>query len=239
MGLQMLRKAVLLLLLTSLACTDASRYMSTDDGARHRLWPLPMARPFHSQDDTAIRIWPMPLQVSRGNVSMSVSPHLEISVSVAGLRESVSSFVIANAFHRYKHIIFSHGESQFNLHDSTVLLLNSELYLEKLIVNVSSDDDTLDFDTDESYHLYIPSDLTEEQAYLQLLENVDFRGRRNSSRLNVIVHWYDLCVLNPINHGSDALPHQGVKLKVRTIALQREIRNAKQRKQYMSRVYCG
>ncbi|MCO5601071.1 hypothetical protein L7F22_055188 [Adiantum nelumboides] len=181
MGLQMLRKAVLLLLLTSLACTDASRYMSTDDGARHRLWPLPMHRPFHlpmhrpfhSQDDSAIRIWPMPLQVSRGNVSMSVSPHLEISVSVAGLKESESSFVIANAFHRYKHIIFLHGESQFNIHDSTELLLNSELYLKKLIVNVSWDDDTLDFDTDESYHLYIPSDLTLEQAYLQIIERIN------------------------------------------------------------------
>lgn len=166
MGLHMLE--VLVLLVSTFASTDASRYMNTDGGARHRLWPLPFQRPFLVQDDSAIHLWPMPSQVSRGNFSLSVSPHLDISLSIAGLTESRSSFIVADTFRRYKHIIFLHADSEFNILNPTELLLNSEdHYLEKLVVNVSLEDDTLDFETDESYRLYIPSDLSVEQAYLQ------------------------------------------------------------------------
>eukprot|EP00250_Pteridium_aquilinum_P022617 c25469_g1_i1 orf=161-1873(+) len=165
MGSQMFK--VLVLLVATLACTEGSRYMNTDDGARHRLWPLPVQRPYDLQDDTTIRIWPMPAQVTRGNASISVSPYLDISLSVAGLRESQNSFIIADAFSRYKHIIFLHAESEFDIIDPELRLRSEELFLGQLVVNVSLDDDTLDFETDESYHLYVPSDFSVEQAYLQ------------------------------------------------------------------------
>lgn len=166
MGSDMLM--ISLLLVATLVSTDASRYINTDDGASHRSWPLPIERPVYVEDDAVVHIWPMPAQVAHGSTSISVSRHLDISVSVAGLTESQNSFIITDAFQRYKHIIFSHAASDFDILDSLRLPQTGEdLYLGQLAVNVTLDDDTLDFETDESYQLYVPSDVQLEQALLQ------------------------------------------------------------------------
>lgn len=158
---------ILLLAFATLTTTVGSRSINGHDHHEHGLWPLPIEKPHHTSDD-AIYLWPMPAQVSRGSASIRVSPHLDITLAVDGLPESANSYLISNAFHRYKQTIFSHVQSEFDILDpSEPLPFPKGLYLQRLIVNVSSDDDTLDFETDESYHLYVPGDTSLEQSYLQ------------------------------------------------------------------------
>lgn len=117
----------------------------------------------NSQSSQPIFLWPMPAQVACGDSTVLVDPEFElVAYGLGG-----NSLIVSDAFDRYKRLIFSHYRQHFDIINPKELGLLEGFLLERLTVNVSSDDNTLELGTDESYHLYVPNDTNIEEAYLE------------------------------------------------------------------------
>eukprot|EP00249_Psilotum_nudum_P013057 c24127_g1_i1 orf=442-2091(-) len=114
------------------------------------------------EDEPGVFLWPMPAEVTHGHTSVMVDPNLELAADGPG----GNSLLISEAFQRYKQMIFVHhsqglGSSVRNVSKG------GEVLLRRLIVKVSSNDETLQLGTDESYHLSVPSKSDKSEAYLE------------------------------------------------------------------------
>ncbi|KAJ4970928.1 hypothetical protein NE237_004027 [Protea cynaroides] len=91
-------------------------------------------------DDSLVYLWPLPSQLSHGNTTISVDPHLSLEVGGKG----GDSSIVREAFQRYRDIIFKHSSRGNAVYDITNI---------KIIVE--SDNETLHLGVDESYSLYV------------------------------------------------------------------------------------
>ncbi|GFP78770.1 beta-hexosaminidase 1 [Phtheirospermum japonicum] len=92
-------------------------------------------------DESPTYIWPLPSQYTSGNRTLTVDPNLSLVTSGNGSR----SLIVSEAFDRYKRIIFKHTSSE------TVI----DYDLNKLSVNVHTEDEQLGLGVDESYTLMV------------------------------------------------------------------------------------
>ncbi|KAL2602784.1 hypothetical protein AAZV13_10G247500 [Glycine max] len=89
-------------------------------------------------------IWPLPAKFSFGNDSLSVDPALSLSGNGA------ASAIVRDAFHRYKGILFKHGD-RFSF-----LRTPRPVYdVTRLSINVHSHSEELQLGVDESYNLFV------------------------------------------------------------------------------------
>ncbi|KAL3523769.1 hypothetical protein ACH5RR_016603 [Cinchona calisaya] len=89
-------------------------------------------------------LWPLPSQFTSGNQTLTVDPNLSFVFSGNGGR---SSYIVEEAFQRYKNIIFKY---------SSKVSKSGVVYdLQKLNVIVHSDNDELQLGVDESYSLLV------------------------------------------------------------------------------------
>lgn len=142
--------------------------LRVDARISHGLWSVLDFGPSKPSvsDDQPIFLWPMPAEVSRANSTIIVAPTLQLVAGGLG----GNAFLVSNAFDRYKRLIFSHHHLQdFDTIDREELGLFGGYYLKRLVVSVASDDDTLQLETDESYHLYVPDNANGEEAYLEAI----------------------------------------------------------------------
>lgn len=100
-------------------------------------------------DEPVTYIWPMPKQSSNGNMTIAVDPELALVMQGNGCY----SGLVRDAFTRYKQIILSH-HVKFSNQSGT---RQTQYHIGRLIITVSSADETLQLGTDESYSLYVPA----------------------------------------------------------------------------------
>ncbi|GAV77069.1 Glyco_hydro_20 domain-containing protein/Glyco_hydro_20b domain-containing protein [Cephalotus follicularis] len=103
-------------------------------------------------DESLTYIWPLPTEFTSGNETLSVDPGLLLSLSF----KAGNSYIIEQAFERYKSIIFKHinyGLSVFSyLRGRT---RRSDYDITKLSIVVDSDSEELQLGVDESYALFV------------------------------------------------------------------------------------
>ncbi|KAJ0979429.1 hypothetical protein J5N97_014903 [Dioscorea zingiberensis] len=93
--------------------------------------------------DELVYLWPLPKSFNHGNQTLTVDPDLSLQTQGAGW----SSPIVAEAFERYKDLVFNSQvfrRGAFESYDVTTLT-----------VVIDSDDDALQFGVDESYALYV------------------------------------------------------------------------------------
>lgn len=96
-------------------------------------------------DDSIVYLWPLPKEFSHGAATLTVDPNLALESQGAG----GNSLILIEAFERYKNLIFKQRSKT---------PLNQQGYdIRKLTVNVASDNETLQYGTDERYEIYIDS----------------------------------------------------------------------------------
>ncbi|KAL1819319.1 hypothetical protein ACET3Z_014188 [Daucus carota] len=98
----------------------------------------------HSNSNSQVFIWPLPSNFTFGNQTLSINPDLSLAVSGNG----GNSGFLADAFDRYRRIIFKH-ESKLRRN------VNVAYDIEKISVVVHSDDQELKLGVDESYSLLL------------------------------------------------------------------------------------
>ncbi|XP_015962435.1 beta-hexosaminidase 1 [Arachis duranensis] len=109
-------------------------------------------------DESLIYLWPLPAEFTSGDEVLSVDPSLKLSV--AGTGGAGASYIVEEAFERYKKIIFEHsgsGNVGARLRFKRVLVesIISEYDVSQLKITVHSDNDELQLGVDESYTLQV------------------------------------------------------------------------------------
>ncbi|XP_057826008.2 beta-hexosaminidase 1 isoform X1 [Cryptomeria japonica] len=99
-------------------------------------------------NDQPTYLWPLPKKRSNGNVTVTVDPNLGLVIQGIGHNSSL----VREAFARYKNIILTHHVKFGNRNSEQ----NIEYSISKLIITVSTADETLQLGIDESYSLYVP-----------------------------------------------------------------------------------
>ncbi|KAG6557870.1 hypothetical protein Mapa_000638 [Marchantia paleacea] len=120
------------------------------------------ARQAHRVEEDQTWIWPVPAEWSKGESTLLVDSQLELVVQGA-LSESD---VLEESFESYSAHIFAHQTEKDVMSKIKRRKLGAGT-LQKLIVNVLSDDETLQLGTDESYTLKVPAEGKTSEAYLE------------------------------------------------------------------------
>ncbi|OAE35459.1 hypothetical protein AXG93_2587s1750 [Marchantia polymorpha subsp. ruderalis] len=121
------------------------------------------ARHAHRVEKDQTWIWPLPAEWSKGESTLLVDSQLELVVRGA-LNQS---HVLEESFERYIAHIFVHLTEKDVVSKIKRRKWGGET-LQKLVVNVVSDDETLQLGTDESYTLQVPAEGKTSEAYLEL-----------------------------------------------------------------------
>uniref|UniRef100_A0A0D6R4V9 Beta-hexosaminidase n=1 Tax=Araucaria cunninghamii TaxID=56994 RepID=A0A0D6R4V9_ARACU len=136
-----------------------------------------------SSSNEAPYLWPMPKEWSNGNVTITVDPNFVLVTQGDGSNSSL----IRNAFERYKTIILTHHVKFAHLNRAQ----NAEYDISKLIISVSSPDETLQLGIDESYSLSVPVDTGHSIVQGALLEAKTVYGA-----LRGLETFSQLCIFN-------------------------------------------
>lgn len=134
-------------------------------------------------DESVTYIWPMPKQSSNGNMTIAVDPKLALVMQGNGCYSSL----VRDAFTRYKQIILSH-HVKFSNQSGT---RQTRYHIGRLIVTVSSADETLQLGTDESYSLYVPAHIEG-----SIIQDAMLEAKTVYGALRGLETFSQLCVFN-------------------------------------------
>lgn len=100
-------------------------------------------------DEPVTYLWPMPKKSSNGNMTIAIDPDLVLVTQGNG----GNSRLLRDAFARYKQIILAHHVKFSDQSGAR----QAQYGIGRLIITVSSADETLQLGTNESYSLYVPA----------------------------------------------------------------------------------
>lgn len=171
------------------ACLLALVFVYPTEGrGLSKLWSIIDVDLLHSSTNTNTEesvtyIWPMPKQSSNGNMTIAVDPKLALVMQGNGCYSSL----VRDAFTRYKQIILSH-HVKFSNQSGTRQTRHD---IGRLIVTVSSADETLQLGTDESYSLYVPAHIEG-----SIIQDAMLEAKTVYGALRGLETFSQLCVFN-------------------------------------------
>lgn len=171
------------------ACLLALVFVYPTEGrGLSKLWSIIDVDLLHSSTNTNTEesvtyIWPMPKQSSNGNMTIAVDPKLALVMQGNGCYSSL----VRDAFTRYKQIILSH-HVKFSNQSGT---RQTRYHIGRLIVTVSSADETLQLGTDESYSLYVPAHIEG-----SIIQDAMLEAKTVYGALRGLETFSQLCVFN-------------------------------------------
>lgn len=171
------------------ACLLALVFVYPTEGrGLSKLWSIIDVDLLHSStnantDESVTYIWPMPKQSSNGNMTIAVDPELALVMQGNGCYSSL----VRDAFTRYKQIILSH-HVKFSNQSGT---RQTRYDIGRLIVTVSSADETLQLGTDESYSLYVPAHIEG-----SIIQDAMLEAKTVYGALRGLETFSQLCVFN-------------------------------------------
>lgn len=171
------------------ACLLALVFVYPTEGrGLSKIWSIIDVDLLHSSTNTNTEesvtyIWPMPKQSSNGNMTIAVDPKLALVMQGNGCYSSL----VRDAFTRYKQIILSH-HVKFSNQSGT---RQTRYHIGRLIVTVSSADETLQLGTDESYSLYVPAHIEG-----SIIQDAMLEAKTVYGALRGLETFSQLCVFN-------------------------------------------
>lgn len=171
------------------ACLLALVFVYPTEGrGLSKLWSIIDVDLLHSStntntDESVTYIWPMPKQSSNGNMTIAVDPELALVMQGNGCYSSL----VRDAFTRYKQIILTH-HVKFSNQSGT---RQTRYDIGRLIVTVSSADETLQLGTDESYSLYVPAHIEG-----SIIQDAMLEAKTVYGALRGLETFSQLCVFN-------------------------------------------
>ncbi|CAM6092507.1 unnamed protein product [Calypogeia fissa] len=111
-------------------------------------------------------IWPLPAEWSKGTTTLVVHAQLELVLEGNGGATSGSG-IVADAFERYCKHMYAHQSEKDVLRKIRRRKAPNGPALQRLVVNISSADETLNLGTEESYTLSVPAPGKRTEALLE------------------------------------------------------------------------